>query len=36
MILVDTLLWVNQLQRGNNGLGEGRIALIGSRQLLSM
>jgi hypothetical protein len=36
MNLVDTSVWVDHLQLGHNGLAERRIALIDSRQLLSM
>ena len=34
MILVDTLVRVNHLQRGNNGLAERPIAPFNSRYLL--
>ena len=40
MILVDTSMWVEHQQRGNNGhadrRGDGRTALIDSHLLLSM
>ena len=36
MILVDTSVWVDHLQRDNNGPAERRIALIDTHQLLSM
>jgi predicted nucleic acid-binding protein len=36
MILADTSVWVDHLQRGNNGLAERPIALFNSRYLLSM
>jgi predicted nucleic acid-binding protein len=36
MILVDTSVWVDHLQRGNNSLAERRIALIYTHQLLSI